>query len=439
MNKSADQKTNLKVDTSSLFLTGSLLFLLLFGGLGGWMYFASISGAVIGSGLVAVHGKPKVLQHLDGGIITEINVADGDFVTQNALLVKLDDTLLRANVEIYSNRLRESTARRARLIAERDGETSIVKWSDGILTLLNVEIDEAIKIGQQKLFDVRKTTRMGQISQLKKKISQYDNQKFGAKALKNSKKVQINLLEEELRGVRILKSKGLAPTTKLLALERQKEELVGLSAQHDGELSRISNLIGETEIQILQIEREFQQRVLTELREIDQEVNSITQQLHSTAEKLHRVEVRSPVSGIVHELSVSTIGGVVLPGKPILQVIPQNEDYEIVANFEPQFIDELSPGQKVILRFTTFNQRTTPEIDGQVKHISPDSVVNPKTGVPFYKVTIEIPPIQLARLEGNKLIPGMPVETFVQTDERSPLNYLLKPLLDQIRHVGREQ
>lgn len=424
--------------TSRLLIVGSVSALLLFGGLGGWLYFANIAGAVIGQGVVVVEGKPKTLQHLDGGIVTQINVTNGDFVEKETLLVKLDDTLLRSNLEIYSNRLRETTARQARLIAERD-VVDTIEWSDNLLTLLGVSVDEQIKAGQKKLFEVRKITRTGQKELLGKKISQFHNQTTGVIALKSSKNSQIALLEEELGGVRILKKKGLASTTKLLALERQKEDLVGRNAEHDAELARINNSISETEIQMLQVEREFQQSVLTELRQIDQEVNDISQQLHATSEKLKRVEIRAPVAGIIHELAVATIGGVVAPGSSILQVIPQDDKFEIEVNIEPQFIDELSAGQHTVLRFTTFNQRTTPEIDGSVKNISPNSVINPQTGIPFYKVMVEIAPIELAKLNGQKLVPGMPVEAFIQTKQRSPLSYLAKPLLDQMRHVGREE
>ncbi|MFK5980621.1 MAG: HlyD family type I secretion periplasmic adaptor subunit [Rhizobiaceae bacterium] len=424
--------------TSNLLMAGTIGALLLFGGLGGWLYFANVAGAVIGQGVVVVQGKPKTLQHLDGGIVTQINVTNGDFVEMGTLLVKLDDTLLRSNLEIYNNRLRETTARQARLLAERDGEVTIL-WSDKILNLLGVSVDEQIRAGQKKLFDVRKTTRTGQKELLEKKIAQFLSQKIGVNALKKSKDSQIALLEEELGGVRILKEKGLAPTTKLLALERQKEDLVGRNAEHDAELARINNSISETEIQILQVEREFQQSVLTELREIDQEVNDVSQQLHATSEKLKRVEIKAPVAGIIHELAVATIGGVVSPGSAILQVIPQDDKFEIEVNIEPQFIDELTAGQHTVLRFTTFNQRTTPEIDGAVKNISPNSVINPQTGIPFYKVMVEVAPLELTKLNGQKLVPGMPVEAFIQTKQRSPLSYLAKPLLDQMRHVGREE
>jgi len=187
------------------------------------------------------------------------------------------------------------------------------------------------------------------------------------------------------------------------------------------------------------VEREARQSVLTELREVEQEVNDMTQQLHATVEQLKRIEIKAPVNGIIHELSVFTIGGVIGPGAPILQIIPQDEQFVIEANVEPQFIDELYPKQPTTVRFSAFNQRSTPELNGTIEGISANVVVDEQSGVPFYKVKVGVSQTELARLNGQQLIPGMPVETFIKTRDRTALNYLIKPLLDQFNRALREE
>ncbi|MBL4806490.1 MAG: HlyD family type I secretion periplasmic adaptor subunit [Rhodobacteraceae bacterium] len=439
-NKTSIKSDEVRVKTSSraVIVTGLVLFLLLFGVGGVWTAYADLSGAVIAQGNVAVLGKPKTVQHLDGGIVATINIKDGDRVNHGDVLIRLDDILLTANLQIYQNRLREATTRQARLMAERDALAAIV-WDDKLLDLLKVQSDPVIRQGQQKLFEARRITREGQVSQLNQKIAQFKNQINGTKALKQSKGKQLDLLEGELYGMRVLKAKGLALTSQLMNLERQKEDLVGQRAEHDAELARIRNAINETEIQILQIDREFRQSVLTEMREVEQEVNDMTQQLQATYEKLKRVEIKAPVDGIIHELSVFTIGGVIGPGDPILQIIPQDEKFEVEAKVEPQFIDELYVGQPATLRFSAFNQRTTPELTGTVTGISANVMVDEQSGMPFYTVRINVPDEELARLKGQPLIPGMPVEAFVKTKNRTALNYLVKPLLDQVNRSFKEE
>ena len=340
----ADTEQTPEVNTSSKgpVWFGVFMFFFLFVGGGGWLYAANLSGAVIANGTVAVQGKPKTVQHLDGGIVAEINIADGSRVKAGETLIKLDETLLNANLQIYKSRIREATARRARLIAERDGEPKI-SWDDRILNLLQVESDPSIKEGHRKLFEARRTSMNGQIEQLREQGAQFKNQILGVKALKSSKQRQRDMLGEELENITDLKEQGLVTNNQVMSLERQREELLGQIGEHDAELARIENSINESEIQILQIERELRQSVLAELREVEQEVNDMTQQLQSTVEQLKRIEIKAPVDGIVHELSVFTIGGVIGPGAPILQIIPQDDAFVIEANVEPQFIDELYP------------------------------------------------------------------------------------------------
>ena len=431
-------KKRVKTESHTTIWLGLLMLLGLFAGCGGWLYLAKLSGAVIAQGTVSVQGKPKTVQHLDGGIVAKINVADGDIVKQGETLVSLDRTLLAANLQIYENRLREAVARKARLLAERDDLPEIV-WDAEILELLHVEQKKSVRIGHQKLFAARISSREGQIAQLRKQVAQFANQTEGVQALLTSKKNQTVLLDAELTNISDLRQKGLVTNSQVMALERQREDLNGQIGEHDADLARIANSVNEAEIQILQIEREARQRILEELREVEQEVNDTTQRLHATVEQLKRVEIKAPVSGVVHEMNVYTIGGVIGPGDPILQIIPQDEQFVIEAKVLPQFIDELYPSQVATLRFSAFNQRSTPEISGTVDGISANVIIDELSGQSFYKVRLGVSKGEIARLGGQKLISGMPVEAFIRTAERSALNYLLKPLADQLNRAFREE
>lgn len=430
----ADVKTSSRL----ALVAGFALLVILFVVGGTWSYFAGLAGAVVAQGQLVVEGKPKTIQHLDGGIVSSILIDDGDRVETGQPLIRLDDTLLNANLAIYQNRLQEGLAQRARLVAERDGNETIT-WDDSLFDLLVIEADIGVRNGQETLFSARRETRDGQIAQLQEKIRQLDNQTNGLKALKASKSAQLAFLDEEVDGIRALREQGLVPNSQLMSLERQREELIGQNAEHDAELAGIQNTISETQIQILQIGREFRESVLAELRQVEQEVNDMTQQLYATKEQLKRVEIKAPVTGIIHELSVFTIGGVVAPAAPVLQIVPQEERLQVEAKVEPRSVDEIYPGQSAALRFSALNQRTTPELTGQVEQISANVITEEQTGASYYLVRIVVSEEELRRLDGQLLIPGMPVEVFIKTQDRSALNYFLKPLLDQMQRAFREE
>lgn len=429
---------SIKTSSRPIIIAGLTLIVILFVMGGAWATFTNLSGAVIATGQVVVLGKPKTVQHLNGGIIADIRVDNGDRVTKGDLLIRLDDTLLEANQNIYGHRLREVVARRARLVAERDGLDDI-SWDDSVLEVFGTKLSSSSKDGQDRLFQARLSTRNGQVAQLREQIKQLRNQIQGVEALNSSRNTQLGFLDEELEGIRSLNKQGLSPKSQLMGLERQREGIIGQIAEQDSELARIQNSISQAEIQILQVNREFRENVLAELRQIEQEINDVTQQLHATVEQLRRVDIRAPVTGIIHELAIFTIGGVIGPGGQVLQIIPQDEGFEVEANVEPQFVDELFPGQDAILRFSAFNNRTTPEIKTSLKAISPNVSVDDQTGLTFYKINLTISDKQLEELDGQTLVPGMPVEIFIKTGDRTALNYLTKPLIDQIYRTFREK
>lgn len=432
------QDDDLKTETTKLRTMGLLTFLLLFVGLGVWSHFAKIDGAVIASGTVVISGQPKTLQNLDGGIVADILIENGNHVTEGQTLILLDSTELQANYDITQNRLRETIARRDRLYSERDGK-AFISWDKDIYDTLDIEPSDNIKNGQKKLLEARRKTRSGQISQLEERKAQLGNQIDGLHAIIASRRKQTATLEKELSGLRSLLVNGYTSENRVLNVERQVEELLGQTAQNETEISRIRNTISETGLQIAQIQKEFNQQVFEEIREVDLQLNDLRQQLIATKGQLGRVEIIAPISGTVHELSIFTKGGVITPGQPILQIVPDGSDMEFEVLVEPQFIDEIRVGQDASLFFSAFNARTTPNIDGVVDFVSLQTQIQENIGLPFYPVKVAISEEQIARLNGQELISGMPFEAFFTTESRSPLNYLIKPLTDNLKRAGREQ
>ena len=422
----------------TFMVTGLAAFLVLFGGVFFWMAYASISGAVIASGTIVVRGKPKLVQHLDGGIIKDILVKNGDIVKAGDILVRLDETLLDANLEIYRNRLREGLARKARLEAERD-DTETLTYDETVMRLTGVNDDGGHRHGQERLFQARRLSRIGQIEQQREKINQFGNQITGVQGMVKSKREQLDYIVRELNGIKKLRDQGLAPETRVLAQEARRADLEGQIAESQADLARIENSIRETDIAILQIDREFQEQVLSELREVSTQVDDLVQQILATNKQLERIEIRAPVNGIVHELNVYTIGGVVPPGGTLMQLIATDQGMDLEVNVEPHSIDQLHTGHQALIRFPAFNQRTTPQLFGTIDMISPSTIVNEKTGVAFYRVGISVSPDEMAKLGDLTLLPGMPAEAFIESNSRTVMGFIFKPLSDSIRHAFREQ
>ena len=413
-----------------------ILALLVFGGFG-WMAAVPLSGAVIASGSVIVRGKPQLVQHLDGGLVKEIGVHNGDLVRKGDVLVRLDEATLVANIDIYRNRLSEALAKKARLEAERDGRDQI-SFETGIAGRFNLGDQTSYHQRQINLFKARRASRTGEVEKLHEKIGQFKSQIEGLEGLIKAKKDQLASLTEELEGLRDLFSKGIATRTRVLNQERMQSDITGQIAEHTGELARVKNAIRETEVAIIQVDRSFKEGVLTDLTETSTQVEDLTQQIGATQRQLDRVEIRAPVTGIVHELNVNTVGGTVPPNATLMQVIATEGGLDIEVSVEPNSIDQVAIGQEAVLRFPAFNQRTTPELNGSVERISPSSVTDEKTGMSFYRVKIALSNDERARLGDLKLMPGMPVEAFIRTAERTTLSYLLKPLTDNLNRAMRE-
>lgn len=403
-----------------------------------WGFAANIKGAVIAPGYVTVEGKPKTVQHLDGGIVGEILVEEGDLVEKGQVIMRLDPTILEANQMIVETRLNETLARVARLEAERDGKRNI-EWPERLLQFADNPAVKTAMDGQENLFRARQIAAQGMVGQLTQRVAQLNDQIDGLGSLISSKRSQLSLIQQELNGLQTLLDKGYVSKTRVLALEREQARLNGDLANHQSDISRLRNSIGETELQILQTRRERQEEVLTEMRQAQTDSSDLREQLVTAADQRGRINVRAPVSGLVHNMQVATIGGVVTPSQELMQIIPDDARLIIEAQVEPQDIDQIYDGQAATIRLSAFNQRKTPEMNGFVIQSSADRIIDQATGFPYYTVRLEIPPEELARLNGLELIPGMPAEAFMQTKNRSVMSYVMKPATDAMSRTFREE
>jgi HlyD family secretion protein len=435
-------KTPVKLDTersiSRHMLAGLVIVIVLAGGVGGWAGTMTLSGALIAQGSVVVDTNVKKVQHPTGGIVGQLNVRDGDHVKQGDIVVRLDDTVTRANLAIVTKGLDELYARKARLESERDG-ASAVKFPPDLLARANDPDIASILDGERKLFELRSNARAGQKAQLRQRVEQLNEEVRGLKAQGVSKDKETKLINREKDGVYDLWKQKLVPLTKLTELERAAARLEGESGQLIAQTAQVAGKISETELQIIQVDRDLSSEVAKETREIDGKIGEFVERKVTAEDQLKRVDIRAPQNGMVFQSNVHTVGGVITAGDAIMLIVPDADNLTVEAKVNPQDIDQVRPGQTALLRLSAFNQRTTPEIYGKVTRISADAATDQRTGQTFYTIRISMAPDEVAKLGEVKLVPGMPVEAFVQTDERTMISYLVKPLHDQLMRMFREK
>ena len=419
-----------------MFVGFAMAALLVFG-VGGWAATTEIAGAVMAQGTIVVDSNVKRIQHAAGGTVGEIMARDGDVVEAGATVLQLDDTIARANLTIVEKRLIELIARKARLVSERDGSSDIE-----FPTELTKRLDEPqvrqITRGERKLFNSLKQARSGQKAQLQERVSQIREDIKGTDAQLVAKAKEFNLIQEELKGARKLWSKNLMPITKLTALERQATEIQGAKAELTSKVAQAKGRIAEILLQIIQIDRDHIANVSKELSQTDAQIGEFVERRIAAQDQLRRVEIRAPQAGTIHQSIAHTVGGVIQAGETIMLVVPRAANLTVEARVA-QVIDHLSVGHPATLIFSAFNQRVTPETDGTVSRISADITNDARSGIGYYTVRISLQPDQLARLGTVQLIPGMPVEVFIKTEDRKVLSYLLKPMTDQVARAFREQ
>ena len=412
--------------------------ILLVGGLGGWAATTELSGAVVAAGNLVVASSVKKVQHPGGGVIGQLLVRDGDAVGAGQLLIRFDETVTRANLAVIDSSLIELYARMARLMAERDGADE-VKVSRALAEYPNSDKISEVLDGEKRLFELRRNARSGQKAQLDEKTGQFREEIEGLSGQIEGKKREMEFIERELAGVRDLWNKKLIPIQRLTALERDAARIQGEHGQLVAGVAQAKGKISETRLQMIQIDQDLRSEVAKELREIQGKVAELVEKRVAAQDQLSRIDVRSPQDGVVQQLSVHTIGGVVGPGEQMMLIVPRSDDLVVEAKIAPKEVDQITIGQKATLRFTAFNQRTTPEIEGRVSLIGADQITDEKTGTSYFKIQVAPTGDGLGRLKNARLVPGMPVETFVQTSSRTALSYLLKPMADQFAKAFREE
>jgi HlyD family secretion protein len=418
---------------AGLLIVGVLAF-----GLGGWASTAEISGALIAQGSLVVDSNVKKVQHPTGGVIGEIRVHDGDHVKAGDILVRLDETVTRANLAIVQKGLIELYARHARLAAERDGANSVSAPKELADRTDDPDVAEALN-SERKLFDLRLKSRLGQKDQLQQRIKQLQEQIVGLTAQQDAKAKELALIEQELTGVRDLWQKNLVQLTRLTSLEREEARLQGERGQLVAAAAEAKGKITETQLQIIQVDQDLSSDVAKELRETDSKIGEYVERKVTAEDQLKRTDIRAPQDGVVFQSTANTIGGVVTAGDQIMIIVPESDTLLVEVKVEPRDIDQVLFGQAVVLRFSSFNQRTTPEINGAVSRIAADTTNDQRTGQSYYLVRIAMTEDEIRRLGDVKLTPGMPVEAFIQTGERTVVSYLIKPLHDQLMRAFREK
>jgi HlyD family secretion protein len=412
--------------------------LLLVGAVGGWAAITELAGAVIAQGLLVVDSNVKKIQHPTGGVVGEVRVRDGDHVKAGDIVVRLDETQTRANLAIVTKSLDEFAARRARDEADRDDADAVVFPNELLNRMSEPDVAHAVN-GERRLFEIRRRAREGLKAQLKERILQFLEEINGLETQKNARIEQIEWIKKELEGVRDLWKSNLIPYTRLTSLEREASRLDGERGQLIAQIAQAKGKINETRLQIIQVDQNMSAEVGEDLAEIRAKTAELVEKKVAAEDQLKRIDIRASQDGAVMQSTVHTVGGVIMPGDPIMLIVPETDVLMVEAKIAPQDIDQIRLGQTAALRLTAFNQRTTPELNGTVSRISADVTQDQKTGAYYYTVRISVPDNEVSRLEGLKLIPGMPVDAFIESGRRTVISYLVRPISDQIAKAFREK
>ncbi|WP_422025231.1 HlyD family type I secretion periplasmic adaptor subunit [Roseovarius sp.] len=418
---------------------GLVGLILLVGGFGTWAGVTTISGAIIAPGRIEVDQNRQVVQHPDGGVVAAIEVDEGDRVKAGDVLIRLDETALASKLAITENELFEIMARRGRLEAERD-EAEEISF-DPLLVEVAAKRPEMAGLmqGQARLMAARSESIAQEIDQLEKRRGQIANQIEGIAAQEKALARQLELIESELEDQQSLLDRGLAQATRVLGLQREQARLSGQVGELAASKAQAAGRITEIEVEILKLGSRRREEAITNLRDIQYRELELLEERRALLEQLNRLDIRAPVDGVVYGLTVFALRAVVRPADPLLYIVPQDRPLIINAEVDPIHIDKLYLDQNVILRFPALDQRTTPELTGTVMQISADAFQEQETRRSFYRAEIALSEGEQAKLpEGVALIPGMPVEAYIRTADRTPIAYLVKPLTDYFNKAFRE-
>ena len=417
---------------------GLAVLLVAVGGFGTWAALAPLSSAVIAPGTVTVASKRKAVQHPDGGVVKELLVRDGHEVVAGDVIIRLDETRAYAGLAILQGSLDAARAVEARLIAERDAATAIAFPT----SLLSRSVDPKVAklmTGQETLFHARRDSLAGQLSILNERVGQLEQEIAGLEAQRRAKGRQIKLVREELKGLEQLLAKGYTERTRVLALQREAARLEGERGELSADIARANKAIGETKLQIIQAQKAFREQVVTELRDVQPRISDLEERAIASRDVFDKLEIRAPVSGVVVGMDVHTVGGVIRAGETVLEVVPAEDRLIIEAEVRPFDIDSVAVGQEATVRFTSFKQQSTPTVIGIVDNVSADSLVDERSGQPYYLCRVEVSEEEVSRLGARRLRPGMPAEVMIRIGDRTAIEYLAQPLFDSMARAWREE
>jgi HlyD family type I secretion membrane fusion protein len=434
-----DNRTlRIPADPRPTILIGFAVALLSIGGFVGWATFAPLAEAVVASGMIKVDSSRKQIQHLEGGIVKEILVRDGDRVRQGEILIRLDETRAAASLAIVRDGYDAAIAQEARLIAEREG-SEYIKFPDTLLARTDdPKVAEIIK-AQRAVLDARRQAVSGQTQILEKQVAHLREDISGLKAQISAKGRQLAFVHDELQSVRKLLKKGLSGKQRVLELEREVARLQGERAEHQSEIAAAEAQISAKELEIHQVSNSFRENVVNELKQVQGEIFDFRERLNAAEHVFSQTEVRSPVDGVVVGSGVHTIGGVVSPGETLLQLVPLNDELIVEARVDPQDIDKVRLGLPAGVKFTAFNQRTTPELAGTLSYVSADALHDQQANTSYFVARIEVAEDEVERLGERQLQPGMMADVFIRTGERTMADYLLQPIRDSFRRAWLEE
>lgn len=439
---------NANTDTSDTFLgdlptsdrrlrwVGFLIVFVTFGVFGVWATFAPLGSAALAPGVVTVQSYRKTLQHLEGGIVKELLARDGDSVSAGAPLILLDDTQIRAEYDIIRSQLVAAQATEARLQAERDGLEQID--FSAMLESRSQRSEEA-REGEIRVFNARRGSHLGETQLLGKRISQLHQQIAGLQSMIATKRGLEKSYRGEIAELTELLAEGYVDKQRLLEQERALEMLRAEIAAHQSDITGMQLQIGETELQVLQLNKDFNAEVAAQLAEVQTRSFDLEERMAALQARLERVVIRAPVDGMILGMTVHTVGGVVSAGTPLLDIVPSVTGLIVEAQVSPVDIARVQAGKPADIRFSAFNSATTPVIRGEVEHVSADRLINKDNGMPYYLARIRLTEQGAAALGDLKLQPGMPAEVLINTGERTMLEYLLQPATDAVARAMIEQ
>ena len=417
---------------------GLLTLIALVAGFGTWSVMTTISGAIVTSGQIEVEQNRQVVQHPDGGVVATINVVEGDTVAAGDLILTLDGAMIQSELAIVEGQFFEALARRARLEAERDNAAEITFAKDLLdVASQRAEVFEKVE-GQRRLFEARRESLASQTEQLGKRRDQIEQQIVGFDAQNVALATQLALLQQELTDQQGLLERGLTQASRVLGLQREVAGLRGQVGELNATRAQAGGRITETEIEVLRLASDLREEANSQLRESGAQELELSERRRALAERIARLDVRAPVSGIVLGLTVTTPRSVLRPADPVLYLIPQDRPLVIAAQVMPIHVDQVFVGQSVKLVFSAFSSNDTPELTGHVAVVSADALIDQRSQAPYYRAEIVLDPGEIDKLKGQTLLPGMPVDAFIQTDARTPLAYLLKPFTDYFNRAFRE-